>query len=89
MFLLACVYLSSTISVISVFLLWLDRKSIFGPTKKKDKEKVDLIYICNRVHLHIYTVCRSVNVLSCVDVIQFFYVCFTCHYFGRHKKTRV
>ena len=31
--------------------------------------------MCNRVHLHIvfvllYSVCRSVNVLSCVDIIQ-------------------
>ena len=48
--------------------------------------------LCNPVHLHIvfvllYSACRSVSLLSCVDVIQSFtyvYVCFTCCYFGRH-----
>ena len=52
--------------------------------KKKKKKKVrsmarpeDSHSRCNRVDLHIvfvllYSVCRSVNVLSCVDVIQSF-----------------
>ena len=43
--------------------------------KKKEKEKKN--HTCNRVHLHIvfvllHSVCRSVSVLSCVDVIRSF-----------------
>ena len=30
------------------------------------------VCVCNQVHLHIVFVCRSVNVLSCVDIIQSF-----------------
>ena len=54
---------------------------------------INIVYTCYQVYLHtvfalLYSLCRSVSVLlSRVDVILIFYVCFMCCYFGHHKKT--